>query len=247
MSNISKNVLKKIDEKEITPRPKWQFILSHILLWGVFGVSIILGSIATSLVLAKLFANDWTLIPRLPGGPIRGFLLVLPYLWIAVMALMIFIASQVFTKTKKGYKHHPWIIVALSILVSITLGSILFATRTADYVENAMRMNIKPYQQYQELRERIWHAPDNGILPGKIIKITSDKLIILNDLTGKTWNVDISEAMYPHHMELEEGSNIIAVGDKTSETEFKADILKPAPIFKDRLKNLKQNGRSKPI
>ena len=205
--------------------------MSHVLLWGVFGVSIILGSMATGLVLAKLFANDWTLIPRLPGGPVRGFLLVLP------------IASQVLTKTKKGYKYHPWIIVALSILVSIALGSILFATKTADYVENAMRMNIKPYQQYQELREKIWHAPDNGILPGKVIKVSSDKLIILNDLTGKTWNVDISKAMYPHHMELEEGSNIIAVGDKTSENEFKADILKPAPILKERLKDIKQNRK----
>lgn len=247
MSNISKNVLEKIDKKEIKPRPKWQFILSHVLLWAVFGVSIILGSIATGLVLAKLFANDWTLVPKLPGGPVRGFLLVLPYLWIGVMILMIFITSQVFTKTKKGYKYHPWIIVVLSILVSIAIGSILFATKTADYVENSMRTHLKPYEQYQELREKVWHAPDNGVLPGKIVRISSDKLIILNDLTGKKWNVDIADAMYPHHMELEEGEDIIAVGDKTSENEFKADILKPASPLKEGLKRMKPNGINRPI
>ncbi|MFC1810590.1 hypothetical protein ACFLZH_03760 [Patescibacteria group bacterium] len=246
MSEVSKKILDKIDIAKIKPRPKWQFILGHVAIWALFAASILFGSAAVSLGLHKLFIlNDWGIMGKLPGGPVAGFLVILPYLWILVLGLMIFVASKIFTQTEKGYKVSPWIVVIASIAISMILGSILFASRTAEGMENFMRHNVKPYDQYQEFREKVWHAPEAGILPGRIVDVRGDVMIILNDLSGKKWEVDISEAQMPPRMKLVEGEVIVAVGEKTSDNEFKAEGIKPGDILKDRLKQPLRNGMKK--
>jgi hypothetical protein len=213
----------------------------------LFILSILLGSIATSLVLVKLFTNDWTIVPRLPGGHVGGFLLVLPYLWLGILALIVYLASKIFEKTKKGYKYNHWLIVGLSVLLSIILGSVVFASKAGDFVETKMREHIQPYRQYQELREKVWHAPENGILPGRIMEIKSDKLIIVTDITKMMWEVDIEEGKKPVFVTIEVGMDIVAVGEKTGDDTFKAEGLRPGSPVKERLKNLIPKGENRPI
>lgn len=156
MSELSKNVIEKIHDKHIKPLPKWMFITGHIAVWGLFVLSIVVGSAAVSLGLYKLFIlNDWELIGRLPGGHVGGVLLILPYIWILIMGLMVFVAFKLFAKTEKGYKINPWIVVGLSLGISFVLGSILFASKTAEGMENFMRQNIKPYKTFVEIREEV--------------------------------------------------------------------------------------------
>jgi len=237
MSKLSKNILEKIHDKHIKPLPKWLFILGHVAVWGLFVFSILIGSAAVSLGLHKLFVlNDWGLVSKLPGGHVGGFLLVLPYLWILILGLMIFGAFKLFGKTEKGYKVHPWLVVGISVCVSFVLGSILFASRSAEGMENFMRHHVKPYQEFQEFREKVWHAPEHGVLPGRIVKVERDVMVLLDDFSGKTWEVDVSDAHMPPKMKINIGDVVVAVGKKTGESEFKAEGLKPANILKDRLK-----------
>lgn len=232
MNNVSKNVLAKIEKEHIKPIPKWQFIFGHIVLWVAFVLSIVIGSIAISISLFKIFSSDWEVIPRIPGGPV----LILPYLWIGLMALMVFLASKIFTKTEEGYKISPWIAVIASVIVSFILGTVLFTTSAAEMMENAMLKHIKPYQQYQELREVIFHAPENGVLPGRIFDMNDDVMIILDDFSGKRWEVDIIDARIPKlGRPLKINQIVIVIGEKTGESEFKADGVKPGNVLKNRL------------
>ncbi len=241
MNKVSKKILDQIEKKHIKPTPKWQFLLMHTAMWGLFAASILLGSIAVSVALFKIVASDWTIIPRLPGGPF----IYLPYLWILIFGIMIFIASVLFEKTEKGYKHQIWIVAVASIVLSIILGSILFAVRFGEGVENSLRDNFKPYRQYQELREEIFHAPDHGVLPGRIIEIRDDIMIMMDDFSGIRWKVDITDAKLPLR-DLREGEIVIAVGEKTGESEFKAEGIRPGNIMKDRLGMPPRNGVNHP-
>jgi hypothetical protein len=246
MSELSKNVIEKIRGKHIKPLPKWMFIAGHIVVWGLFILSIVIGSAAVSLGLYKIFViNDWELVGRLPGGGVGGFLLILPYMWILIMGLMIFVAFKLFEKTEKGYKLNPWIVIALSLVISFILGSILFASRTAEGMENFMRQNIKPYKTFVEIREEVWHAPETGILPGRIVAVEGDVMIMMDDFNGKTWKVDITDAKLPPMMIFKVGDLIIAVGEVTGIDEFEAEGIRPAKILKNRLMQPLQNGRQK--
>jgi hypothetical protein len=243
MSKLSKNVIEKIHEKDIKPLPKWMFILGHIAVWVLFVLSILIGSAAVALGLYKLFVvNDWGILGRLPGGPVGGFLLVLPYMWILIMGLMVFVAYKLFEKTEKGYKVSPWIILALSIGASFVLGSLMFANRSAEGMENFMREKVPPYREYQEFREKVWHAPEKGILPGRILSIKNDSMIIMDDMSGTKWKVDISNAQIPPFMKLTVDDVVIAVGSVEGKAKFTAEGIRPAKILKDRLKQ-KRFGR----
>jgi len=238
MSDISKNILKEIEKKHIKPIPKWQFVLLHIGLFVMFGFAILFGSLATSLVLFHITTIDWEIVPRLRGG-LQSFIYVLPYIWILVTGLMIFLATLVYKHTYKGYRLKPSIIILVSIIASLLIGSVLFATKSAEGMERAMRANIGPYAQYRELREKIWQAPERGILPGKIIKIQNNSIMLLDGFSGKRWTVDISEAKIPK-LTPKIGSRVIVIGEQTGEHTFDAKGIRFTPkmirAFKFRIK-----------
>lgn len=230
MNNVSKKILDKIEKEHIKPRPKWQFVAMHALMFVLFGLTIILGSIAVSVALFKIVASDWAVVPRLPGGP----LIVLPYLWILFFGVMMVVASILFEKTEKGYKYNLWIIGIASVVLSIVIGAILFAVRLGEGVENGLRENFKPYREYIEMREEVWHAPELGILPGRIIKIEQDVMILMDDFSGIRWGVDITDATLPMR-DLVEGQIVVAIGEVLELGEFKAENIRPGNVLKDRL------------
>ncbi len=222
MTKISKSVIDKIDEKHIKPIPKWQFVLMNVAMWTLFVATILLGGIATGIVILKLFNTQWALVPRVGSK----FFIVLPYIWFGLLALMIFIGSKIFERTKKGYKYSHWTIAGVSILASIIIGCIFYATHTAENVEETMQRHVPAYKELQKIREKVWHAPEEGMLPGRIIEGSSETLIILNDLTGQTWEVDIEDARMPLNIRLKVNMPVLVTGEKTGDFEFKADAIR---------------------
>ncbi|MCD6109491.1 hypothetical protein J7J83_01920 [bacterium] len=228
MSDISKNILKEIDEKHIKPIPKWQFILLNIGLFVMFGFAILFGSLATGLILFHIFSTDWEIVPRIGGG-LHSFIYVLPYMWIIVTGLMIFLATLVYKHTFKGYRLKPSIIVLISIIASLLVGSVLFATKSAEGMEKILRENVAPYAQYRESRERIWQTPEHGILPGRIIDIKKTSFMLLDDFSGKRWQVDITDAKMPRFIKKPQvGDLVIVTGERTGQNSFEADGIRPA-------------------
>jgi hypothetical protein len=232
MNNVKKSVLNKIENEHIKPIPKWQFVLRHIVLWAVVFITVILGGIAFSILFVNLYSIHWGYAPKIGGR----FIFLLPYIWFLLVALTVYLASKAYENTKKGYKHKHWIIAMVTILISVLLGAILFQVKAGEKIERNLREFIPPYAKLQQIREKVWQAPEKGLLPGKIVKRNSAALIILDDLTGKKWKVDISDAKYHPLKKPRIGDDVIIAGKKTGESEFKAEGIKPRPYFEPRTK-----------
>jgi len=229
MSEISKNILKTIDEKHIKPIPKWQFILLHVGLFVMFGFTILFGSMATGIALLHLATTDWEIVPRLGGG-MHSFIYVLPYMWILVLGLMIFLATLVYKHTNQGYKIKPSLVVAISIIASLIIGSVLFATNSAEGIEMTLREKVRPYAEYQEMRNKVWQAPDQGILPGTIVDIQGDSLMLLDDFSEKRWTINIENVLLPPLAPKPQiGDQVMVIGEKTGKDTFTAEGIRPAP------------------
>ena len=84
--DLSKNVLKKIKEDKIEPKPKWIFSLRDLAFWAIFAISLVLGSISTSLIIFILRSNDWDLYKRLGHGLFKFVLITLPYFWLIFLS-----------------------------------------------------------------------------------------------------------------------------------------------------------------
>ncbi|MBD3156726.1 hypothetical protein GF369_02755 [Candidatus Peregrinibacteria bacterium] len=242
MSKLSSTIIKEIKEKDIKPIPKWQFVLLHVGMWALFGFALLFGSLATGIILFHLATTDWEVVPRIAGG-LHSFIYVLPYIWILVVGLMIFLATKIYKHTTKGYRVRPSIIVTIAIIASLIMGSILFATRFAQGMDRLLREKVQPYRHYQELREKVWQAPEQGLLPGKIVKMDDNSLWIIDDYTGKKWTVDVTDAIFPPLAPPRIGDHVVIVGEKTAPLTFDAEGVRPAPHvlkgFKQKIQKMK--------
>jgi len=58
MKNISGEVLKKIKDNSIKPKPRWYFVTKNYFIWSLFAISITLGSFAFSMVIFMIKQLD---------------------------------------------------------------------------------------------------------------------------------------------------------------------------------------------
>jgi len=222
MNNISKSVLNKIKKGNIQPKSRLYFILIHLALWSAAIFSVILGGLAVAVILRHFLLTDWVIVRHISGGSWHSFVAVLPYLWFLLMGLTFFLAKYLLAHTKKAYKVKPIYITIASILLSVVVGSLFFATKLDVPVESGLQRHVRPYAALQQRREQLLVSPDRGVLAGKIIAIDMKEELMIIDLRGQQWTVDIRDAQIRRDVILEEGGMIGVIGKKESDNFFRA-------------------------
>lgn len=249
MSKFSSSLMDTIKKAGITPRPKWQFVALHVLMWSLLVGSVIVGSFAMSIVFHDVFDTEWDFVEIAAGSRARGVLLMIPYIWIIFLGVAVFVSSLLFKETKHGYRVRPWMIAIGAVLLSILFGVLSYASGFTERIEDRLQQNIPPYAKMREHMEEMWRAPERGILAGKITAVESDTQFTLNDPLKKTWKVTITPPLDrneltpvgrtdqpvrrprpplpPKMLKLEVGKRVIMHGESAGEGEFHAFEVRP--------------------
>jgi len=194
----------------------------HTLLGTAILTSIIIGGIAVAIVIRHFTMTDWELARLSAGGHIRSFFLMIPYIWIIFIGLTIFLADLLFKHTKKGYKIKPWKLIAGSIAISIILGGLFYVVKADKPIEEGLRQNLRPYEQWENKKNQMFVAPEKGVLAGKIIEMDRNEKWIVIDFKGQKWFVDISEAMMREDIPFKTGMLVGIKGEMLDQENFKA-------------------------
>ena len=210
--NIGKKILDMIEEKKIIPRPKWQFLLKAVLTWISGAVSLIIGALAFSVIIHILKNNDWDAYRYINDSLLQFILLTLPYFWILFLIIFIFIFHYNFKHTKKGYKYRLYIVVILSIFLSMLIGSALYAAGVGKSIDFILSDRLPVYTKFINRRQKIWTAAGEGRLGGTIINIKSEKEFELEDLEGKSWYVMFEDADIHPRVKIEVNKKIRIIG-----------------------------------
>ncbi len=223
MKNISQDVLEKIKDKHIAPKPKWQFTAKNIAMWSAFGVSVAIGSLAFSAVLYRVTAEDWGIYQHLGRGPVPHFFMSLPYIWILAVVACGVLAIYNFKHTKRGYCHKPVLVIVSSIVVALVGGTILFVVGFGDHVDRQLserKMFLGPKMQ-------MWQQVDKGLLAGEIesLEFFPEKIII-EDFSDKQWEVIYIVNGLPEQ-ELREGMRVKLIGEEVADNKFNAIEIRP--------------------
>ncbi len=227
MTKLSQNILKKIKDAHIKPRPKWQFIAMHATLWIIVVISIIFGSLATSVIFRILSGTDWEVARMAGKNPIHSFALILPYVWFVFLGLIILVGSKLFSKTKAGYRHKPIFIVLTSVLISLIIGIGLYLAGVGNIVQKKLITNVGPYADWQQTRNQIMSAPERGVLVGKIIKINPQKQLMVVDFKSQKWTVNISNTKFKNSIKPRIHVVVGVLGQKTGQDTFQANRIVP--------------------
>ncbi len=224
MNDTSKHILEQIKEGGIKPRPRWQFVLSRVLLIVALVAAIVVGGLVMSLVLLKLGNLDWEYVSFFGERGLPPVFDVLPLIWIALLILVVLLAVFVFEKTDGGYKYSPGWIVLGTIVLSLSLAGLIYLSSGAERFEEAMRDRLPFYEEMEKRREARFHLPEMGILPGRVLSIRSRTEMSLEDLQNREWQVILVPNAVERFdlMRLKPGQMVFAIGEKQTENIFEA-------------------------
>lgn len=225
MMRCSKQALEQIKKCHMKPRPRWQFIALHALMWTLFVLTILLGSVAFSIVIRLLDQTYFSTLQKIGHGSLPTLLLVIPYIWLGLLAVVLFLAHHVFCKTKTGYRHGPVKVVLVSVLFSVLLGTGLNAIGTSRVVERQLADHVPPYAHWQRMRDQALVKPENGLLVGRIIDIAPGQQMMVIDFKNMQWTVYIDDTLYMDSFVPEIDARAVMLGEVLGDQLFRADRM----------------------
>ena len=241
-NNFGEELLHKIKDEKIQPKPRWQFLLKNYFVWGLGIFSLLLGTIAVSLIFYMLRYNDADIYGRAGGHLWEKLLLIIPFFGIICLIFFIVIVLYNFKHTKKGYRYSSFIILLAVVSFSVILGVFFYAVGMGEMTDNILGKNVPFYDRIINPRVGFWSQPENGRLMGLIKAQASLSEYTLTDRNKKEWKVLIQEVEDIPDNGLELNRPVRFLGKVRSENEFiVVEILPNMPSgreFFGRFKNM---------
>lgn len=228
MSKHTKDILDKIKESGIKPKPRWQFVFINFLLMVAVITAVVMGGLVMSLIFFKLFNLDWEFVSIAGERGLPPVFEVLPLIWIVLLLLVLVLSVWAFEKTEGGYKYSPvWVVIG-SVFVSMLLAAAFYVVNGAETADNILRSTIPAYERWEARREQMFHLPEMGGLPGQVLDVESEFAFQLRDLKNNTWTVKVVPSSPAQRKigELRVGQMIFAVGEQKEAEVFEAKDLR---------------------
>lgn len=225
MDRLSHKILDKIKTENVTPKSRWYFIGLNSLLILAIILSIIVGSIAMAVIIRHFALTDWELAHQFTGGHIQSFFIFLPYLWLIFILVAIFSADALFKQTKTGYKWRSWTIALGSIILSANFGYITYLIKIDQPLEDLVLTNIPFYKQWENDQDKLFAAPDMGVLAGRILEVNSEKEWILVDFADHRWLVSVDQAKMKNDFIPKAGLPVGMLGEPLDNNHFDAKMI----------------------
>ncbi len=227
MNDISKAIVRKIKEDEVKLHSRRYFIFRRSIIWLLFGLSVLLGSIAAGIAIFQLHHAEWDLYQHLGHGMIEFALLVFPCFWLIILICFMGFAYYYFRHTERGYRYSMFLIISLSVILSLISGEILNTIGLAKKLETVFQENVFFYKGLEDHKRKIWMSPGQGLLAGMITKKISEEKIQIEDLQGNHWVINISAAIWRGRIKSVENRRIKIIGKMAGQNVFVAKEIRP--------------------
>ena len=227
-STLSDNVLKKIEEEKLTPKPRWQFLLRRSTLWGVAIAALIVGGLATSVILFVVTYNNWDLYHYVHDGKLFFIARSLPYAWFLLLGVLLFVAEYNIRHTERGYRYTIHTIVFGSMALSVVLGGGFYMLGVGEALDDHMTDRVPYYTRVANPTGALLTKPERGVLGGVVVSVPmSEEQFELKDFHGKLWVVQLQEVQEINGVRVQVNRKVLVVGEKHDDDTFIATRIRP--------------------
>jgi hypothetical protein len=157
---------------------------------------------------------------------LEWLLLSIPFIWIILTLVFIFVAYYNFKYTEEGYRFSVVKILFINIGVVLILGLLINASGLSVNLNSMFSNTIPYYNKMMDTRLEVWMRPDSGYLSGTITSVYIDSVDI-EDFYGNTWTIGITNSLIRGKVSLKVGNQIKIVGVKLSDNTFEASEIRP--------------------
>lgn len=233
--NISERVFNTIKERGITPKPKWQFLLKNSLLWVVAIGTIFLGAISFAILVFLFQNNDWDFYQYIHQHLISFLVFSLPFLWMGLFLMFIFLAQYQMKRTKHGYRYSLKYLFGIVLFFTMFLGIIFYQIGFGQAIDEKLASSFTLYKEILSNREMRWSQPLEGLLSGTVLSVQTNRFE-LKDFQGKTWTITITPQthIFPF-FHIETTDRLRLIGKQINVNTFEAQRIGPWILRKPQL------------
>ena len=239
MAKISKKILEKIKKEDIKPIGRLSFILKDSFILILFFLNILFGSIGLAICIYLFRVSDIFDLILSVNDFIQILIISIPIIWVLITLLFIFVSYLNFRYSKGGYRFSFIKIFLINLLIIFVLGVSIDTLGLSERLNTVFSSNFPMYQESVDPRYQVWNRPQEGYLAGEILDISLGDILI-EDLSGNSWNVDIRDANIRRMVNMQEAEKIKIRGSVGDNNTFKAVDILP---WEGRRNNLQQNHR----
>ncbi|MDP3971123.1 MAG: hypothetical protein Q8P90_05560 [bacterium] len=193
IDDIQKKILDKIQEENITPKPRWNFLLKEYVLWSTAGVSVIVGGLAVSVIIHRFATSDLDFIREAEFGTFRYVMSMMPYFWVVLLAILAGIIYYNIVHTEKGYHYRFSVFFMVLLSLTLMLGVILHLAGVARMSERLLLQSDSSLLRLAAPKPELWMNPDDGMLVGMIIETSDGMNFQIKDIYGEEWEIIVIE------------------------------------------------------
>jgi len=237
MNTLTNNLKKRL--KNTQPLAKWVFTMRNIFWWSLFGIFTFLSSFAFALILFLLLNENWQFEKFLDHSQIGVYVQTIPYFWILLYLVFLFISWHYMKNTKNAYKFPASLLTLGSLGISIVLGAILYTTHIPNTTDQLFQ-KTPIYKHLVSHKEERWMQEDKGRLAGTIWSYSEDEIHI-EDLEKKVWTINIKNTKTSPILNIIKGEKIRIFGKKINDKEFQAERIMPWESQRGKHRSLNKN------
>jgi len=227
MKDIKNNILKKIENKNLLPKPKWHFLAKEYFVWIMGVLFVFVEGMVFSLIIFRFSNSDFDTLFSFTNNFFEFAIKYAPYLWIFFFIFFLVVSVYNFLHTKRGYRFNIVKIASFVFLISIVFGFFFYKIGLADMADHQLGRNLSFYQEMREQRKELWNNPEAGFLSGRIISYDKKKNLILRDFNGEEWDILLSHLDDKSLFVLSSSKEIKLVGVLEGRHFFKACVIRP--------------------
>ncbi len=201
-------VLTRLKEEAITPRPRWQCLLSEYGRWFLWALTVVLAALVFSVALEVMMSAPYALYEATHSNFLTFFMDIMPLLWLTLLVALVALALYELRQTKRGYRYSLLLVIGSSFGLSLFGAVIFHVVHTGFWLDQSLGRQMPYYMSLEKQESKMWHNPAAGRFVGVSV-IPTDSLppllpsasVAFKDVDGVTWTI-ITDNLTPKEEEL---------------------------------------------
>lgn len=239
---ISDKVFDTLEEQQLSPKPRWEFMLKNSFLWVSGIAALVTGAFASAAMIFAFQNSDIMLRVHLSDSLSSHLLTILPVLWIVSLIVFIGVASYQMQHTERGYRHSIPFFTVVTLFSSVILGYALYLGGIGHLVDTRVAHFLPMIESVEQRRQMSWVQPEKGVLAG-YVTATSAQMVHMTDFSGSEWSIAADTLPDLDRNVLLYASEVGIIGQKVGTSTFKACGVRTW-VFKGEHKPLREQMKA---
>ncbi len=237
-SPLRDQILHRIESESVSPIPRWHFTVKRAAYWLMFGLALLVGAQAVSLLIFHLSDGPFGLLREVtffrPGLWLRS----IPLIWLGAVVVSTLLGVWGLHTTPRGYRFPWWQLTLINLTLSGLLGVTLWGMGVAQWADDRLEATSSQYQSVSRQLRQLSRDRDVQVLEGTLTESPDPTVFSLQSGTGPSVTIDIQPDQLlvplPSTLRSSPDDSMIVIGTM-GENYFQPRLIIPRDQLSDRL------------